>query len=218
MTKKLALNLLCLAVLVGLLFSTVAFATEVGVKKGHWIEYRVTSTGELPEGHDVTWTRMDIVDVEGKNVSFTITLKYSDDVLQTENETLNLATDDIMECFIIPANTDVGKIFESKEGNITVTEIREGTYAGASRTIVFANTSQTEFSWDMSTGVLVEAKSTGVLVEENSESPFDLVTRMERTNMWQAQIFGIDPFVFSVPIIAMVIAVLAFFMIRKVKK
>jgi len=210
MKRKLALNIVCLAVLVGLLFSTVAFAAEVGVKEGHWIEYRVTSTGELPEGHDVTWTRMDIVDVEGKNVSFTITLKYSDDVLQTKNETLNLNDGNIMEGFIIPANLDVGESFESNEGNITISEVKEGTYAGASRTILFANTSQTEFSWDRSTGVLVETNSLG--------STFTIVTNMERTNMWQAQIFGIDPFVFSVPIIAMVIAVLAFFMIRKVKK
>jgi hypothetical protein len=115
-----------------------------------------------------------------------------------------------MEGFIIPANLDVGESFESNEGNITISEVKEGTYAGASRTILFANTSQTEFSWDRSTGVLVETNSLG--------STFTIVTNMERTNMWQAQIFGIDPFVFSVPIIAMVIAVLAFFMIRKVKK
>jgi hypothetical protein len=211
MTRKLALNMVCLAVVVCLLFSTIALAAdEVGVKEGHWIEYRVTSTGEVPEGHDVIWTRMEVVDVEGKNVSFKITLTYSDNIVQTKNETLNLETDDIMEGFIIPANLDVGEAFESKEGNITLNDVKEGTYAGANRNVVFANTSETEFSWD---------RSTGVLVETNSSWPtFSIVTKVERTNMWQAQIFGIDPFVFSVPIIAMVIAVLAFFMIRKVTK
>jgi hypothetical protein len=210
MTKKLALNLVCLTVLVGLLFSAVAFADDdVGVKEGHWIEYRVITTGDVPEGHDVTWTRMDVVDVEGKNVSFKITLTYSDNVVQTKNETLNLEADNIMEGFIIPANLDAGEDFESNEGNITVNDVKEETYAGANRNIVFANTSQTQFSWDRSTGVLVEANA--------SYPNFAIVTKVERTNMWQAQIFGIDPFIFSVPIIAMVIAVLAFFMIRKVK-
>ncbi|PVX23389.1 MAG: hypothetical protein CW716_12320 [Candidatus Bathyarchaeum sp.] len=210
MTKKLALNLVCLAVLVGLLFSAVALADDaVGVKEGHWIEYRVITTGDVPEGHDVAWTRMEVVDVEGQNVSFKITLTYSDNVVQTKNETVNLETDNIMEGFIIPANLDAGEDFESNEGNLTVNDVKEETYAGANRNIVFANTSQTQFSWDRSTGVLVEANA--------SYPTFAIVTKVERTNMWQAQIFGIDPFVFSVPIIAMVIAVLAFFMIRKVK-
>ena len=113
------------------------------------------------------------------------------------------------ENFIIPANLNVGENFTSNEGNITITAVREKTYAGANRNVVYANTSETEFYWDKSTGVLVEADS--------SYPDFSITTKVERTNMWQAQIFGIDPFIFSVPIIAMVIAVLAFFMIRKVK-
>ena len=210
MTKKLALNLVCLAALIGLLFSGVAFAADdVGVKEGHWIEYRVTSTGEVPEGHDVVWTRMDVVDVEGKNVSFQITLTYSDNVMQSENHTLNLEAGNILEGFIIPANLNEGEDFESNEGNLTVNNIKEKTVAGANRNVVYANNSQTQFSWDRSTGVLVESSS--------SYPTFSLSTKVERTNMWQAQIFGIDPFVFTVPLIAMVIAVLAFFMIRKTK-
>ena len=210
MTKKLSLRVTCLAAVACLLFSAVAFADDdVGVKEGHWIEYRVIATGDIPEGHDVTWTRIEVVDINGKNVSFEITFTYSDNVIQSENHTLNLETGNIMEGFIIPANLDAGEDFESNEGNLTLNNVKEETYAGANRNVVFANTSQTQFSWDRSTGVLVEA---------NSSSPtYAIITKMERTNMWQAQIFGIDPFVFSVPIIAMVIAVLAFFMIRKVK-
>ncbi len=211
MTKKLTLHMICLAVIVCLLFSAIALAVdEVGVKEGHWIEYRVTTTGDVPEGHDVKWTRIDVVDVNGENVSVEITLTYSDDVVQTKNDTLNLETDNVKEGFIIPANLNAGEAFESNEGNITVNDVKEETVAGANRNVVFANTSETQFSWDRSTGVLVEANS--------SYPTFAIVTKVERTNMWHAQIFGIDPFVFSVPIIAMVIAVLAFFMIRKVKK
>ena len=210
MTKKLTLNLICLVAVTFLLFSTVVFANdEVGVKEGHWIEYRVITTGDIPEGHDVTWTRIEVVDINGKNVSFEITFTYSDNVIQSENHTLNLETGNIMEGFIIPANLDAGEDFESNEGRITLNDVKEETYAGANRNVVLANTTQTQFSWD---------RSTGVLVESNSSSPtYAIVTKMERTNMWQVQIFGVDPFVFSVPIIATVISVLAFFMIRKVK-
>lgn len=211
MTKKIALNLVCLVIVVCLLFSAVVFADdEVGVKEGQWIEYRVTSSGVVPEGHDVTWIRLEVVDVEGKNVSTQIVSTYSDGEMETKNDTWNLETDNVKEGFIIPANLNAGKTLESNEGNLTVNDVKEETYAGANRNIVFANNSQTQFSWDRSTGVLVEADS--------SYPTFAIVTKIERTNMWQAQIFGIDPFVFSVPIIATVIAVLAFFMIRKVKK
>jgi hypothetical protein len=211
MKRKIALHLVCFAILATMLFSAVVSAEiEVGVKQGHWIEYKVTATGNVPAGHDVTWSRLDVTDVDGKNVSIEITSRYSDDVLRSENHTLNLATGQMGEAFIIPANLNVGENFASNEGNITITAVKEKSYAGANRNVVYANTSETEFYWDKSTGVLVEADS--------SYPDFSITTKVERTNLWQAQIFGIDPFVFSVPIIAMVIAVLAFFMIRKVKK
>ena len=211
MTKKLALNMICLTILFGSLFSTSVFAdNDVGVKEGHWIEYRVTSTGDVPQGHDAKWIKIEVGDIEGKNVNFKITLIYSDDVVESKNDTLNLETNNVREGFIIPANLNAGEAFESNEGNITVNDVKERTYAGANRNVVFANTSRTQFSWD---------RSTGVLVESNASAPtYAIITKVERTNMWQAQIFGIDPFVFSVPIIAVVIAVLAFFMMRKAKK
>jgi len=212
MTRKIALHMICLAVLVSMLFSSVASAEiAVGVKQGHWIEYRVTATGDVPAGHDITWSKIEVMDVEGKNINVEITSRYSDEIEHSENHTLNLETGQIGDCFIIPANLNGGDFFrESNEGNITISEVKEKTYAGANRKVVYANTSKTQFYWDRSTGVLVEANS--------SFPDFAIITKVERTNMWQAQIFGIDPFVFSVPIIAVIIAVLAFFMIRKMKE
>jgi hypothetical protein len=212
MKRRIALHLICLAVLVTVLFSAVASAEiAVGVKKGYWIEYHVTATGDVPEGHDITWSKIEVTDVEGKNISVTITSRDSDKIELSENHTLNLETGQIGDSFIIPANLNAGENFTSLEGNITISEVKEKSYAGATRKIVYANTSQTQFYWDRSTGVLVEAYSS------YPDPDFAISTKVERTNMWQAQIFGIDPFVFTVPIIATVIAVLAFFMIRKVK-
>ena len=211
MTRKIALHTICLAVLVGMLFSAVASAEiVVGVKQGDWIEYSVAVTGDVPEEHDVTWCKIEVIAVEGKNISVKITSRYSDEREESENYTLNLETGQIGDGFIIPANLNAGSVFESPEGNITISEVKERTYVGANRKVVYANASQTMFYWDRSTGFLVEATS--------SYPDFTMITKVEKTNMWQTQIFGIDPFVFIVPIIAVIVAVLAIFLIRKMKK
>ncbi|MDH5690482.1 MAG: hypothetical protein OEY81_03515, partial [Candidatus Bathyarchaeota archaeon] len=80
----------------------------------------------------------------------------------------------------------------------------------ATRSVVYASTSLTMFYWDRYTGFLVEATS--------SYPDFTIITKAEKTNMWQTQIFGIDPIIFIVPIIAVIVAVLAIFLIRKMKK
>jgi hypothetical protein len=212
MTRKFALYLICLAVLVDMLFSAVVSAdVVVGVEQGDWIEYSVSVTGDVPEEHNVTWGKIEVISVEEKKIDIEITSRYSDEIEESKNYTLNLETGQIGDGFIIPANLNAGDVFlESNEGNITISEVKERTYVGANRKVVYANASQTLFYWDRSTGVLVEATS--------SYPDFTIITKVEETNMWQAQIFGIDPFVFIVPIIAVVVAFLAFFLIRKMKK
>ena len=203
--------MICLAVLVGMHFSAVASAEIiVGVKQGDWIEYKVTVTGNVPEQHNVTWSKIEIMAVEGKNIDIKITSRYSNGTEETATSTLNLETGQIGDAFIIPANLDKGDTFRSSEGNITVSGVEERTYAGATRSVVYASTARTMFHWDQSTGFLVEATS--------SYPDFTLTTKVEKTNMWQTQIFGIDPFVFIVPIIAVIVAVSAIFLMRKMKK
>lgn len=212
MTRKIVLHLICLAVLVGMLFSAVASAEiVVGVKQGDWIEYKVTVTGDVPEEHDVTWSKIEIISAEGKKIDIEITSRYSDGREETATSTLNLETGQIGDGFIIPANLDNGDpIPEQYAGTITISGVEKRTYAGATRSVVYASTSLTMFYWDRSTGFLVEATS--------SYPDFTIITKADKTNMWQTQIFGIDPFVFIVPIIAVIVAVLAFFLIRKMKK
>ena len=211
MTRKIALHLICLAVLVGMLFSAVASAEiVVGVKQGDWIEYKVTVTGDVPEEHDVTWCKIEVIAVEEKNVYVNITSRYSDGREETVPSTLNLETGQIGDCFIIPANLNAGDVFESPEGTITISGVEERTYAGATRSVVYATTAKTMFYWDRFTGFLVEATS--------SYPGFTMITKADKTNMWQTQIFGIAPIVFIVPIIAVIVAVLAIFLIRKMKK
>ena len=83
MTRKIALHMICLAVLVSMLFSSVASAEiVVGVKQGGWIEYNVTFTGDVPEEHDVTCSKIEVMDVEGKNIKS----KSHQDILMEERK------------------------------------------------------------------------------------------------------------------------------------
>jgi hypothetical protein len=63
-------------------------------------------------------------------------------------------------------------------------------------------------------------KSTGVLVEASSSfTDCTMNTKADKTNMWQAQIFGLDSAVFYALVIAAVaiLIVMAFFVIRRKK-
>ena len=211
MTRKIALYLICLAVLVTAIFSAVASAEiVVGVKEGDWIEYEVTCTGNVPAEHDVNGAKIEIVGVDEKKINITITSTYSDGREETTTATLNLETGQIGDSFIIPVNLSEGDTFsEQNEGNITISGIEKKTYAGTKRNVVYASTSQTMFYWDQSTGFLVEATS--------ADPDFTMTTKAENTNMWQPQTFGIDP-IFSIVLIAIVIgAVLAIFLSGKIK-
>ena len=212
MTRKIALHLICLAVLVGAHFSTAVYAEIiVCVKQGDWIEYRVTCTGNVPEEHDVNGAKIEIVGVDEKKIDIKITSTYSDGREETTTATLNLETGQIGDSFIIPANLSEGDSFlEQNEGNITISGIEDKTYAGAKRNIVYASTSQTMFYWDKSTGFLAEATST--------YPDFTMITKAENTNMWQPQTFGIDPIVPIVLIAIVIGAVLANFLRGKIKK
>lgn len=213
MTRKFALYVICLAVLLSMHFSAVASAEiVVGVKKGDWVTYNVTITGEVPEQHDVTWCKIEVIEVEEKNVYVDITSRYSDGREETEPSTLNLETGQIGDCFIIPANLNAGAVFKSPEGNITISGVKEETYAGATRSVVYGSNPQTVFHWDRSTGFLLEANS--------SYSAFTMITKVEKTNIWQTQIFGLDQTVFIALIALVIVAVLilTIFLIRKMKK
>jgi hypothetical protein len=212
MNRKLVLLMVCLAVLIGILFSAVVSAEiSVGVKEGDWIEYQVTFTGDVPEDHAVEGARLEILDVEGKTIDVNLVSIYPNGTEETLPVTLNLETGQIGDAFIIPANLNSGDTFkEQYEGTITISRVEEKVCAGAKRNVAYATTSHTMYYWDRSTGVLVDATS--------EYTDFTLTTKAEKTNMWQPQIFGIEPMVFIVLIIVAVVAVLAIFLLLKMKE
>ncbi|MBM4400507.1 MAG: hypothetical protein FJ045_00990 [Crenarchaeota archaeon] len=205
---------LIIAVLI-VLFGAGAVLAEVlvGVKKGDWIEYQAVFTGTPPAGHEVTRARTEVVNVQGKVISLNITTEFSDGTLLNETITLNLETGQLGDDFIIPANLNKGDAFLDKyQGNITISAVEEGTYAGATRTVVSAATAQNRYYWD---------KATGILVEGISEFPdYTIHSIADKTNMWQPQIFGLDPTIFYALLIlaaTVIVAVIVFFAVHRRK-
>ncbi|MEM3378551.1 MAG: hypothetical protein QW674_06360 [Candidatus Bathyarchaeia archaeon] len=212
MSRKLGLLTALLAV--SLIVGTTVAAILVGVKKGDWIEYRAVFTGTPPAGHEVTWARTEVLDAQGTIIDLNVTTKFANGTLWNEIITLNLATGQLGDEFIIPANLNVGDTFFDKyHGNITISKIEERIYAGATRTVISATAAQSTYYWDQATGVLVEGIS--------EFSDYTIHSIVEKTNMWQPQTFGLEQTVFYALLVLatiLIVVALASLAIRKRKK
>lgn len=211
MNRKLGLMMFFFIFLIGA--GNVLAEISVGVKKGDWIEYEVTYTGTPTVGHDVTWARMEIRDVQGKSISVDITVEHANGTLEEMTVTLNLETGQLGDDFIIPANLNSGDTFFDKNvGNITISSIEERTYSGTTRTVAHAVTTETTYYWDKATGILIEGKS--------HLPKYTMNTIVDKTNIWQSQLLGLDPAVFYASVIGavvLVVVVLAFLIVKRKK-
>ena len=150
---------------------------SVGVKPGDWIEYNVTYTGNLTQGHDVTWARMTVTGVQGTNISVSIISRLADGSNETTDSVLNLQTGHLIDDFIIPANLNVGDTFRDENlGNVTINSVEQRTYVGAVRTVVSASAGNNTYVWDQATGVSVEGTAEG--------TDYSMHTIVSATNMW----------------------------------
>lgn len=202
----------CCVVLFGMLFLAVISAEiSVGVKEGDWIEYEVNFNGAVPEEHNVEWARFEVLVVNGKTIEVNIKSRFATGTQDTVTSTLNLETGQIGDAFIIPANLNSGDTFlEQYEGTLTISGVEEKIYAGMRRSVVYAITFHTKYYWDRSKGVLVEGIST--------YPDFTLTTKVKKTNMWQPEIFGLDPIVVIALIAFVIAAVSAILLILKIKR
>jgi hypothetical protein len=161
-----------------------ASAVSVGVKKGDWIEYVVTSTGTLDESHNVTAAKMQVVDVEGAVVQVNIVSTFSNGTQVSRDSSLNLDTGDLIDNFIVPANLSTGMEFVSIMGDIVkmvIKSSRQGQYCGATRTVVTSTYGGNTYFWDQATGVSVEGYSEGTL----NGQQYTMHSLATSTNMWQ---------------------------------
>ena len=210
MNKKIIAMIVLLMVL-----STAASASavvSVGVKKGDWIEYNATYTGTPPEGHDVNWARMEILNVQGAEITLNITTGSPNGEYFSETVTLNLETGELGDDFIIPANLKDGdEFFDKTAGNITIGSVESRTYAGATRVVVIGSKQQSIDYWDQSTGVLLEGNSTF--------ADYTMITKVDKTNLWVSQQAGLDQTILiALALVAIIVVVIAVVFVARRKK
>ncbi|MGA2385037.1 MAG: hypothetical protein ABSG33_00720 [Candidatus Bathyarchaeia archaeon] len=207
-----------LIVLLGVSLLGVAFAQSslVGVKAGDWIQYQVTETGNPASEYNITWARMNIINVQGEVITVNVVTAFGNGTLFPENSIhLNLATGAIGDGFFVPLNLTVGDQYRTEyEGVINMTGTKQIEAGGAQRTVLIGVTNESTYNWDRQTGIMVAATSNlpGCV----------MYTTTNQTNLWapqtsspQPQIFGINQTTFYALIIG-VIAVVAVLVVASV--
>ena len=209
--KQILLRIACVLLLLSTQFGLV-FSAEIliGVKTGDWMEYEVTSSGNVPQEHNLSRAKIEVIGIEGKKIHINITSIYTNSSQEIIQSTLNLQTGEILDSFIIPANLTTGDSFpEITQGSIKIQDTTQKQIAGATRTTVTANTPQTNFYWDQQTGFLVEATSTF--------TDFSIYTTAQETNIWQSQI-QLDITTTAIIIVLTIIIIIAIIWIIKKRR
>ena len=195
----------CVLILGLLILSPLAALGElsVGVKVGDWIEYKVTTTGNPPEVHNVQWARMEIVSVQSPEVKANVTTEDNNGAFSSLIMDMNLEKGEIGAWFLIPANLNVGDTFYDINlgRNVSIEGQEQKMYAGAVRTVINASTSERIKDWDKATGVFLKSIDNlpGYTVNATAIS----------TNMWNPENLGFDQttlYIVVLVIIAIVVA------------
>jgi hypothetical protein len=178
---------------------------SVGVKKGDWIEYTVKMTGQTSApSKNMTWFRIDILDVEGSAFQANVTVRYLNETLRSAVWKFNFTEGQCGGWLIIPPNLSPGSTFfdAAKPGNVAIEGEEQKIVAGASRTITHACDSKRIIKeWDKATGVYTYA------VERPKN--ITIITTAIATSMWSAQILEGNQTVFNTLVtVCIVLAVL----------
>jgi len=193
----------------GIFSSTIVLAqVSVGVKNGEWIEFNVDYIGNPPDSYP-EWVRLEVTNIQGTGITADLTIKRRDGTSDTNSGTFDLEIG-VPELLLIPAGLEVSdKFYHEDVGEIEILWIEDNTYAGAKRTVVVASVFEVLFHWDKSTGILVQA--------DQSTDAFTEIWLVEKTNMWHAQLFGLDSTIFYILIVTIlaIIAIIAIFLYRR---
>lgn len=208
MKRKLAAILLVLAVLFSVnaaCFVQAQSSLTVGVKKGYWMEYTISGSGNLPEGHDVVWAKMEIVEVapDGSKFWANVVSLARDGSIYSAVRDFDFAAGDVEAWIIIPANLNPGDSFYDKLANrsITVEGEETRTVAGATRTVTYGSTTERYKVWDKATGMYIQTIDT--------LPDYEISANITATNIWNPQILGLDQNVFYIVIAVVVTAIVA---------
>lgn len=210
MNKRLSLLAFYLISLSVVSSVTVLAESAVGVKEGDWIEYTITYTGS-PATQFPEWIRIEIKNVQGTGITADVIVERLDGSSNTSSGTFDLDIG-VPDLLAISANLDTGDEFYHEDyGNTVIAGTEDETYAGAKRTVVYATVNRIELRWDKATGILLQS--------DQSTDNFTQNLRVDKTNLWQTQIFGLDPTLFYVAVVGIIviIAFVTFSLIRRRK-
>jgi hypothetical protein len=191
MNKQLVTLIALLMLMFAFTASTTASAHTIDLKKGDWIEYQVDAVGDFPGEHNVNWTRIEVVDMQGELIFLNVTVQLTTGPYAYYNDTIDFETGELMEGFFLPSNVTEGDVFfDTLVGYITVGGVEHRTYGGADRTLILGIAPETVYYYDKATGIMVEAHSS------YPDFNYTVDTVAVKTNLWQPQILGLEPTVF----------------------
>ncbi|MEM3054626.1 MAG: hypothetical protein QXM52_02830 [Candidatus Bathyarchaeia archaeon] len=167
------------------LLATLVYAeASVGIKSGDWIEYEFNVSGAPPPDMPQQ-VKAECVSVAGTIATLRMIMHMGDGTEHVETMVVDVASGLGNATFqvLIPANSKAGDTIKVVNyGDLTIAGETTGTYAGASRTIVYASLSQGDmhfnYRWDKQTGVLMEISLT--------QGAASAAYKATSTNLWQA--------------------------------
>jgi len=194
--------LVCILAAVSILLPAGGYgAPSVGVKEGDWIVYKVNITGTPPPIHNVTWMKMEVLQVHGAAFSVNLTVRYTNGTLYSSIWKFNFTGGNEEGWIIIPSNLGAGDTFYDSSkfgGNITIQGQAQKIVMGTTRTITYGGDSFRTKEWDKATGVFTQSS-------ENLGN-WSAYVSATATNMWRPQILGLDQAMFFAIIFAIALA------------
>ena len=194
MKALIAFVLASIMVSFSILISTTCAYTEpsVGVKEGDWMEYDINITGVPPPIHNVTWMRMEVLQVEGPAFPANVTVRFLNGTLYSSIWKFNFTEGNTEGWIIIPSNLGPKDTFydnfSKTDKNVAVQSQTQRTVLGASRAVTCGNDSFRTKEWDKATGVFVRSSET----LKNWSADVEMVA----TNLWSPQFLGLNQEVF----------------------
>lgn len=188
---------------------------SVGVKPGYWMEYSVKTTGSPPAAQDITWAKIEILNVEGQQFNANFTVRYVNGTYSSAVRTFNFTAGNVQAWIIIPANLSPGESFydSSINGNVTIQGQLQKTVAGAARTVTWTNSTaggvERAKQWDKATGFYIQSVdniTTAAPLNVNDGLAYTVNARAYATNIWSPQILGLNQTVFYIVIAIIIIA------------
>ena len=195
---------LFITLLISFLVTSVFAQDSIGLKEAEWIEYTATYTGNPPDTYPET-ARIEIKTIQGTLITFEIKRTLLNGTQTSHTETFDLENG-APNLIIIPSNLgENDEVHHEDLGTFALEGVADYNFEGTTRQLVYAYVLDTEFSWDRSTGILIEAIQTA--------DTFTQTLTAVNTNIVQAQALDIEPtllygIVIAVFIIIIVVAVL----------